>query len=75
MCLSVTGGQRKQFDQDAVIPGYRALEARARRFLCISMITLTIQARALASWSDYTKTRQQWTPTFSSPQIANEPHS
>ena len=39
--------------------------------MCVNHCT-SIQTQTLASWTDYTKTRQQWAHTFSGLQIAKE---
>ena len=67
-------GQRKRFDletQDACISAYQRLEARARRFLHMSVIALITDTNTSVLDRLY-KTRQQWALKFSGPQIAKE---
>ena len=58
VCLSVSTEMIWPWDTWCSISGYRRLEARARRFLCMSTIALSTD---IASWTDYKKTRAAWT--------------
>ena len=74
VCLSVTEGHRKQFDLEASVAVYLAMEHTKLKLgdLCERQSWYLPQVKALASWTDYTKNRRQWTLTYGGLQIAKQ---